>query len=131
MLKKDMQKTKTASVLTQSRLAFYRRTARDELEYSRGQQPQGPFIQLAPRPTRLFVFWDEDRETLMDLIDMASDWGPFELIDLRRASVDPDSGSPRFEGRFAYHGPEAARAHHEAELLGALQRFARWAPVWK
>lgn len=129
MLKKDVQKTKAASALAQARLAFYRRAARDELENSRGQRPQRPFLEPGPRSTRLFVSWDEDRETLMDLIDMASDWGPFELIDLQRASVDPDSGSPRFEGRFAYHGPEAARAHHEVELLGALQRFARWAPA--
>lgn len=114
-------------IAAQARLAHYRREAKATAARLRqtDRNRVGPAPTDAP-PLYLIAHWEGDTETFRDLIEMASDWGPFEMTTVSRIKDDRGGMTRRLHCRFEFHGQDATRAHHEDILRSVLARVTRW-----
>lgn len=112
-----------------NRLAFYRREARRANErLQRAARDDGrrkPRARGTMETIELIAHWDGDITVLRDCIEMASDWGPFELTDAFEITSEAE-GARLVACRFVYHGPEEDRAASENNLRSVLARVTRW-----
>lgn len=114
-------------IAAQARLAHYRREAKETAARLRrtGRDCSPRMANEAP-PLMLIAHWERDIDTFRDLVEMASDWGPFEITAVSRIRDDRGGLTRRLLCRFEYHGAEAIRTHHEAVLRSVLARVTRW-----
>jgi hypothetical protein len=110
-----------------TRLVHYRREARRAAErFSEARRhlrsPARRHIHAAA--LELTGPWNGDLEILRDCIDMASDWGPHELLSIEETkAVD---GTRNALCKFAYHGDEESAGHYEFMLIENLSRITVW-----
>jgi len=78
----------------------------------------------SPRGVGLFVTWRADVSTLIDLVEMATDWGPFELTSITPMRPKRSSNAPIYRCWFDYHGPDREFELQKQCLLGCVQRVA-------
>jgi hypothetical protein len=114
-------------IAAQARLSHYRREAQLAAERLRKTRRS-----LLKRPAdvqpqlQLIAYWEGDLEALRDFIEMASDWGPFELVSIKSIGDGQPESPQRALCVFDYHADAATRDHLEAELRAVLRRVTRW-----
>ncbi len=115
------------NIAAQARISHYRRAAQRAAEQLRQTHRS---LRKRPDdtqpPLRLIASWNGDLETLSDFIEMASDWGPFELSSVATMEPTERNAPKKFLCHFDYHASPEIRAHHEAELLDVLRRITAW-----
>ena len=114
-------------IAAQARLAHYRREARETAaRLRRTERDCSTRSANEASPLMLIAHWEGDIETLRDLVEMSSDWGPFEMTSVTRIRDDRGGLTRRLLCHFEYHGAEAVRGHHEEVLRSVLARVTRW-----
>lgn len=105
--------------LMQARLAKFRQSLRagpDYLKTGAGNVPGGATLDL-------IAHWDGSLHTLCEAVEMVSDWGPFELADMK--AIYTHDGR-RVICRFNYHGGAPERTNFESALRSSLKAITRW-----
>ncbi|PQA85797.1 hypothetical protein [Hyphococcus luteus] len=78
-----------------------------------------------PRPFEIVALWGENAAELRRAIDNETDWGPFELAEMKPLGHDA-FGALRILCRFDYHGDASARSHFEDDLRARLSTITCW-----
>ncbi len=110
------------------RLAHYRREAKRTSVTMNAKQGRenNEAVQANDQVTLdLVAKWNADNATLRDCIEMVSDWGPFELVDIT-AAFRGDDGDRRVLCRFAFHGAAKEFGQFEHSLRESLNKVTYW-----
>lgn len=78
-----------------------------------------------PRPFEIIALWGDGWADLRRAIDNETDWGPFELADMKPLSHNA-FGALRILCRFDYHGDAGARPQFEKDLRARLSTITCW-----
>lgn len=76
------------------------------------------------RGVALTVVWRDEVLLLRDLLEMATDWGPFELASIVPARLMRVSNAPVYRCWFDYHGPDREFDIQKKSLVGCVRRVA-------
>ncbi|NNE41568.1 MAG: hypothetical protein HKN14_11710 [Marinicaulis sp.] len=110
-----------------------------KLRATSDQAPQTPGI-FAPPPASekimdLLAIWNGNINALRDSIELAADWGPFELVGCWPAYYGADKNR-RVICRFIYHGGSQAdaqganaRGQFEYCLRDSLNQITKWEEI--
>ena len=105
--------------LIEARLNRFRQTLRGE----RGNAKTAHAPTTDETALDLIAVWDSSLHALCDAVELVSDWGPFELVDMK--AIYTYDGR-RVICRFDYHGAPCERDQFEASLRDSLKSITRW-----
>ncbi|GJL94450.1 MAG: hypothetical protein DHS20C05_08550 [Hyphococcus sp.] len=117
-------KTSTVNDPVLARLSFYRQNAKrvDKVQHADIKGSSSGDDQMM---FDIIARWRGDVGELRDAIEMASDWGPYELVEMIPAYYGDDEAR-RILCRFLYHGDAAARSQFEHCLRATLLNITEW-----